>query len=113
MTTVIAVYENGVLRPKLPLDLPEGQEARLSLNALDPFSPSVSNDEYLANLKAAKSIQELFAVIESGSSEREVDPVDAINESRRLTGFRVPDPVETEVVRRVMSWCSTPGRSVC
>jgi predicted DNA-binding antitoxin AbrB/MazE fold protein len=33
--TVEATYENGVLRPKQPLVLPEGTEVRLAITLLD------------------------------------------------------------------------------
>jgi len=34
-TTIEAVYENGILRPKKPLGLVEGAEVQLTINALD------------------------------------------------------------------------------
>ena len=33
--TIVAVYENGVLKPKQPLALVEGTEVRLNLSTLD------------------------------------------------------------------------------
>ena len=34
-TTIEAVYENGILRPKKPLGLVEGAEVQVTINALD------------------------------------------------------------------------------
>jgi predicted DNA-binding antitoxin AbrB/MazE fold protein len=100
MTTVLAVYENGVLRPSQPLDLAEGQQIHVTVHCglpgLSPPSlppPTPEEQAYAERLKAAKSLEEMFAVMESAPETGEdFDIVKEINESRRLTGFRMPDP---------------------
>lgn len=97
MTSVLAVYENGVLRPKVPLHLAEGQEVEVTMVDAKPVSEPISDEEYLNRLQAAKSLQEMFAVMDSGPPEPELDIMEAVNESRRLTGFRMPEPKPQEV----------------
>lgn len=62
------------------------------LGVLQSDARSAADADYLAKLKAANSIRELFAVIESAPPEPEVEIMDAVNESRRLSGFRASDP---------------------
>ena len=105
MTSVLAVYENGVLRPREPLNLAEGQEVTVTVTeALPPLKPlrppTPEEEDYARRLKAAKNIQELFAVMDTAPPDPNMDEnfdiVKAINESRRLTGFRMPDPEGAE-----------------
>lgn len=95
-SSVLAVYENGVFRPTGPVELAEGQQVQLSIYPRPPFlplrAPTPEEQEYLARLKAATTLQEMFAVMESAPPEPDYDIMKLINESRRLTGFRVPDP---------------------
>jgi hypothetical protein len=77
MTNMRAIDAGGSLRPP---------------GSLHSDERSAADEEYLARLKAANSIRELFAVIESASPEPNVEIMDAVNESRRLSGFRMTDP---------------------
>ena len=44
MNPVTAIYENGILRPLAPLNLPEHVQVRITIQPLDkPKEPSVSN----------------------------------------------------------------------
>ena len=98
MISVLAVYENGVLRPAEPLDLPEGQSVQLSVYPRPPllvFHPPPTPEEqaYFDRLKAAKNIQEWVELVNAcPNPDPDFDVVKAINETRRLTGFRMPDP---------------------
>jgi predicted DNA-binding antitoxin AbrB/MazE fold protein len=99
MTTIIrAVYEGGVLRPTEPLALPEGEtveviitQPKTSVSQLR--DPSPAENEYAQRIRSAKSLSEMFDVMATApvSPEDEIDIVKEINESRRLTGFRMPD----------------------
>ena len=53
-----------------------------------PVSEPISDEEYLHRLQAAKSLQEMFAVMDSGPPEPELDIMEAVNESRRLKRSR-------------------------
>jgi predicted DNA-binding antitoxin AbrB/MazE fold protein len=89
MITVQAVYENGVLRPTEPLELTEGQKASVSVT---PTPPTLSLAEWERQIRAAKTIQEWIALANACPNPGpDFDIVQAINESRRLTGFRMPD----------------------
>ena len=68
MITVRAVYENGVLRPTEPLALPEGVSVAVTITALGPSHsamrpPSLEEESYARRLKAAHSLDEMFAVM--------------------------------------------------
>jgi predicted DNA-binding antitoxin AbrB/MazE fold protein len=97
MISVLAVYENGVLRPKEPLALADGQEVQLSVHPRTPSlprkPPTPEEEDYARRIKAARTLAEMFAVMETAPpSEEDFDVVRAMNETRRLTGFRMPDP---------------------
>jgi predicted DNA-binding antitoxin AbrB/MazE fold protein len=101
--TVRAVYEGGVLRPLEPLALPEGETFDVTIaqtKLLGPplRAPTPAEEDYARRISAAKSLKEMFAVMATAPSspEDEFDIVKAINESRRLTGFRMPDPDPAE-----------------
>jgi predicted DNA-binding antitoxin AbrB/MazE fold protein len=100
MTTIIrAVYEGGVLRPTKPLDLPEGETVDVIITQMKSpgprlREPTLAEEDYARRIRAAKSLQEMFAVMATAplAPEDEFDIVKEINQSRQLTGFRMPDP---------------------
>lgn len=49
--TVAAIYENGVLRPRQPLELAEGTEARLTISAPQPDSAMAGDIERAVGAK--------------------------------------------------------------
>lgn len=93
MIHVTAVYENGVLRPTRPLELREGQTVEVTVT--DPTPPPKTVEEWKERMRAAKSLRE-WADLAGACPEPDPDPdfdvVRAINETRKLTGFRVVDP---------------------
>jgi predicted DNA-binding antitoxin AbrB/MazE fold protein len=101
--TVRAVYEGGLLRPIEPLALPEGEIVDVIIAQMKPSrpqfrEPSLAEEDYIRRISTAKSLKEMFAVMATAPSspEDEFDIVKEINESRRLTGFRMPDPDSSE-----------------
>ena len=56
---IVAVYENGVLRPLQPLPLAERQEVRLSISM-------PSSDEVLSEWLDHQFMQEVDAILEAG-----------------------------------------------
>ena len=94
MISVTAVYENGVLRPTTPLELREGQTVEVTVTD-PPFDSPKTVEEWKERMRAAKSLQE-WADLAGACPEPDPDPdfdvVKAINETRKLTGFRVVDP---------------------
>jgi len=80
-TTVRAVYQNGVLRPDRPLPLADG-------TAVDVLvTPVPDTDEVLQRMRAAKSLRELFDIVESLPPETDgYDLRKALNENRRAAG---------------------------
>ena len=88
MTTVLAVYQGGVLRPVHPLPLAEGETVEVTV-----AKPKPPPDEWERRIRAAKTIEEWVALANAcPDPEPDFDIVQAINETRRLTGFRLPDP---------------------
>jgi predicted DNA-binding antitoxin AbrB/MazE fold protein len=97
--TIRAVYRGGMLRPDQPLPLAEGETVEATISTAQPAGPTLrpptpEEEDYARRMKAAKSLEEMFAVMETApqSPEDTYDIVALINESRRLTGFRMPDP---------------------
>ena len=90
MTTVLAVYEGGVLRPTQPLPFGEGETVEVTVSKSKPLP---SPDEWARRIHDAKNIQEWVALANAcQTTEPDFDIEKAIDESRRLTGFRMPDP---------------------
>jgi predicted DNA-binding antitoxin AbrB/MazE fold protein len=88
--TVQAVYQGGVLRPVQPLALDEGETVEITV--AKPVRQG-SLAQWEKDIRAANSIQEWIALANAcPNPETDFDIVKAINETRRLTGFRLPDP---------------------
>jgi predicted DNA-binding antitoxin AbrB/MazE fold protein len=99
MVTTQAVYEGGVLRPLEPLSLPEGKTVEVIITETNRAgsprrAPTPAEEDYARRIKAAPSLAEMHAVMATAppSPDDMPDLVEAINESRRRTGFRMPDP---------------------
>jgi predicted DNA-binding antitoxin AbrB/MazE fold protein len=85
-TTVRAVYQNGVLRPERPLPLAEGTPVDVMV------TPAAEDDEVLERMKAARTLEELFAIADSipaDEGDDGYDVVQAMNETRRAGGERL------------------------
>jgi predicted DNA-binding antitoxin AbrB/MazE fold protein len=94
MISVLAVYENGVLRPKEPLDLAEGQTVEITVSEPKPAEPPVSEEEIDRRLSEAKTYQEwLEATKLLPPDDGGYDIVKALDENRRWSGDRpiLPD----------------------
>jgi predicted DNA-binding antitoxin AbrB/MazE fold protein len=84
-TTVLAVYQDGVLRPAHPLPLAEGETVEVTVNP--HASPPPTEEEVIRRMKAAKTLDELFAAYESAPPPADgYDLPEALNENRRLAG---------------------------
>src|SRR5437867_4471004 len=89
MTTVLAVYEGGVLRPTQPLPFGEGETDEVTVAKSKPLP---SPDEWARRIHDAKNIQEWVALANAcPTTEPGFDIVKGIDESRQSTGFRMPD----------------------
>jgi len=94
MLTTQAVYEGGVLRPVEPLSLPEGKKVDVVITDTEFAGPprgarTPAEEEYARRVQAAKSVAEMHAVMGTAPPDDMTDIVEAINESRRQTGFRM------------------------
>lgn len=92
MISVTAVYENGVLRPTTPLELREGQTVEVTVS--DPPQP-MTFEEWKEKMQATKTFREwadLAGACPATDDDPDYDIVKAINETRKVTGFRVVDP---------------------
>jgi predicted DNA-binding antitoxin AbrB/MazE fold protein len=96
--TVRAIYENGVLRPVEPLSLPEGEAVDLMIATTQqtaPFlrAPTPDEEDYTRRIKAAKSLDEMYAVMATAPRLPEgYDLCRALNANRKATGERLPFP---------------------
>jgi predicted DNA-binding antitoxin AbrB/MazE fold protein len=89
MTTVRAVYENGVLRPTQPLALAEGETVELTVSKPAAEKPPLSLEEWGRRLMAAKNVQEWVELANSCPDPGpEYDVIAAMNETRRQNGER-------------------------
>jgi predicted DNA-binding antitoxin AbrB/MazE fold protein len=55
--TVDAVYENGVLRPKVPLELIEGQQVRLTVSSTEVH---IDSDAEFTALASEESLSRIW-----------------------------------------------------
>ncbi|HET6575421.1 MAG TPA: antitoxin family protein [Fimbriiglobus sp.] len=95
MISVLAVYENGVLRPKEPLALAEGQTVEITVSEPKPAESPISDDEYIRRLDAVKSIQEWVELTKLlPPDDGGYDIVKALEENRRWSEGRPPPPEE-------------------
>ncbi len=99
MTIMIrAVYENGVLRPVEPLALAEGATVAVTITAAGPShsvmrAPSLEEESYARRVKAARSLDEMFAVMANAPRMSEgYDLAAALNANRKAVGERLVFP---------------------
>jgi predicted DNA-binding antitoxin AbrB/MazE fold protein len=80
-TTVRAVYKDGVLRPDKPLPFANGAAVDVLM------TPVPAEDEVLQRMRAATTLDELFAIADSLPPEDDgYDLCKALNENRRAAG---------------------------
>jgi predicted DNA-binding antitoxin AbrB/MazE fold protein len=90
---VTAVYQNGVLRPTQPLPLTEGETVEITLERRALGEALPKEDEIDHRIRAAKTLEELFAAAEAAAELEPDDGYDllqALNENRRLAGEARP-----------------------
>ena len=97
MISVMAVYENGVLKPHEPLELTEGQTVQLAIYPQTPLKPlrprTPEEEDFERRLKATKTLEEAFAVMDTAPQELDgYDLCKALNENRKITGERLLFP---------------------
>jgi predicted DNA-binding antitoxin AbrB/MazE fold protein len=96
--TVRAVYEHGVLRPVEPLSLPEGEAVDVTIVTAKPAgpilrTPTPAEEDYAQRIKAARSLDEMYAVMATAPRLPEgYDLPQALNANRSATGERPPFP---------------------
>jgi predicted DNA-binding antitoxin AbrB/MazE fold protein len=96
--TARAIYENGVLRPVEPLTLPEGEAVDLTIARTQPAAPFLraltpDEEDYSRRIKAAKSLDEMYAVMATAPKLPEgYDLCRTLNANRKATGERLPFP---------------------
>jgi predicted DNA-binding antitoxin AbrB/MazE fold protein len=87
MTTVLAVYENGVLRPAHPLPFAEGETVEVTVAKPQTLPSPVAEDEVTRRLRAAKSIEEWVAATRLlPPDDGGYDIVEALNDNRIWSG---------------------------
>jgi len=100
--TIQAVYSGGVLRPVQPLALEEGETVDVTVAQRKPLKSSMrpatpEEEDYARRIRATTTLEEMYDVMATAPQlPEDYDIVQAMNESRRLTGFRMPDPEPAE-----------------
>src|SRR5205814_2692358 len=98
MLTIRAVYEGGVLRPVEPLTLTEGETVHVTIARTRPPAPALraptpAEEDYARRIKAAKSLEEMFAIMATAPPlPPGYDLCRALNANRKATGERLPFP---------------------
>lgn len=98
--TIEAVYENGVLRPKEPLALAEGETIDLTITRrhVPGFTmrpPTPEEEDYARRLKATRTVAEMHEVMKTAPvspEEEDYDICEALNANRRANGERLLFP---------------------
>jgi predicted DNA-binding antitoxin AbrB/MazE fold protein len=98
--TIQAVYEGGVLRPTQPLDLAEGATVEVTITGASAKQneptlrpPTPEEEDYARRLKAAKSLEEMYAVMATAPPlPEDYDLCRALNANRKATGERLLFP---------------------
>jgi predicted DNA-binding antitoxin AbrB/MazE fold protein len=89
MTKVKAVYENGVLRPTEPLDLPDGAKVEVTVAEPAPDGQELAEAEIIRRIEAAKDIHEWVEVTKLlPPDDGGYDILKALDENRRFSGER-------------------------
>jgi predicted DNA-binding antitoxin AbrB/MazE fold protein len=92
---VRAVYEQGVLRPLEPITIPEGHTVDVTIAMSGPAQaifrpPTPEEEEYARRLRAATSLEEMFAVMTMAPDlPDEFDLCQALDANRRAAGERL------------------------
>ena len=92
--TIRAVFEGGVLRPIKPLALSEGETVDVTISLTRSPAPSIraptpAEEEYARRVKAARSLEEMYAVMATAPPLPEgYDLSRALNANRNATGER-------------------------
>src|SRR6266404_4386595 len=96
--TIRAVYAGGVLRPTRPLALREGEAVDVTIVQIKPLGsalrpPTPAEQEYARRIKAAQSLEEMYAVMATAPPLPEgYDLSQALNANRKATGERLSFP---------------------
>jgi hypothetical protein len=95
MIVTNAAYHNGLLEHSEPSEQEEGQnvQSQNKPNIMPTLQKRVLTQaelQVIEQIKQASSLEELHRII-NASPIREPDILEAINNSRRETGFRIPD----------------------
>jgi predicted DNA-binding antitoxin AbrB/MazE fold protein len=89
LTTVLAVYQGGVLRPAQPLPLAEGTEVRVTLEPAAPPQQPFDQADWERRIRSAKTIQEWVELANAlPPTDDGYDLLKALDENRRLAGER-------------------------
>jgi len=94
MTTVLAVYENGVLRPTRPLELAEGETVEVTVARPAPATEPISDEEFIRRVEGCKTYHDWLELTKLlPPDDGGYDIVKALDENRRWSGERplLPD----------------------
>jgi predicted DNA-binding antitoxin AbrB/MazE fold protein len=93
-TSVLAVYENGVLRPVQPLPLAEGETVEITVAPVRSASSAQADEEAIRRIRAARTVAEWVEATKLlPADDGGYDILQALNANRMRSGERplLPD----------------------
>lgn len=95
MSSITAIYENGILRPMEKLSLREGETVEVTLVPRNTQPGRLNPDEWAQRIRTTKSVDEWVSLANSGPvTDDDYDVIVAMNETRRANGERLLTSVE-------------------
>lgn len=92
-STIPAVYEGGVFRPTAPVPLADGATVELTV------APVPTPDELEERIRAAQSLQELWAAMAEAADDEPDDGFDIIEALNRTRVAEGRPPIQPEAYR--------------
>lgn len=90
MSRIMAIYENGMLRPMEKLSLREGETVEVSVLPSEAQPPPLGPDEWDQRIRTTSSFDEWVRLANSCpvADDDDYDVVEAMNQTRRANGER-------------------------
>jgi len=90
-TTILAVYENGLLRPVKPLPLPEGETVEITLARIKDGPSAQKEEQAVERIRAARTLEDWIAAANATPVEEDgYDLLRALQENRQSSGDQRP-----------------------
>lgn len=88
-TTVLAVYQGGVLCPIRSLPLHDGETVEITFQEPRPAT-HLTEEEAVCRIREAKNLAELFVAANAAPEDENYDLLKALEENRKYSGDCLP-----------------------